>query len=352
MPTSSASRPEYVFFAAGKSGGIGANVHFPADLMLDNLLSAAHVIDAAHRHGVRKLLYLASSCSYPKLCPQPMRVADLLSGPPEPTNEAYAVAKLAGIKLCQAYRRQYRDDFIVGIPANAFGPGDDFSLENSHVIAALIRKMHAAAQRGDERMEVWGTGSARREFIFADDLADACTHVMCGYSEDDPINLGGGPVLSIGELAEIVRRVVGFAGRLEFDPSKPDGMPMKGLESSRLASLGWQPQVGFADALGITYQWYLEHFNVSGTLRVPPANGTRSVPDTLKSRQPVTPTDERDFMARSDEIEAPRAGVDLQQKAQWVRARRCGSTRLPRRRGSRRRFPMSRSSWPSTTAGS
>ena len=139
------------------------------------------MIDAAHRHGVRKLLYLASSCSYPKLCPQPMRVADLMSGPLEPTNEAYAVAKLAGIKFCQAYRRQYGDDFIVGIPANAFGPGDDFSLENSHVIAALIRKMHEAAQRGDDRVEIWGTGSARREFIFADDLADACIHVMLDY---------------------------------------------------------------------------------------------------------------------------------------------------------------------------
>ena len=232
---------------------------FPADLMQDNLLSSTHVIGSAHRHGVRKLLYLASSCSYPKLCPQPMRVADLMSGPVEPTNEAYAVAKLAGIKLCQAYRRQYRHDFIVGIPANVFGPGDDFSLENSHVIAALIRKMHEASLRGDDRVEVWGSGSARREFLFADDLANACIQVMLDYSHEEPINLGGGPVLSVGELAEIIRRVVGFAGRLEFDPSKPDGMPMKGLESSRLERLGWRPQVGFEDALGITYQWYLDH---------------------------------------------------------------------------------------------
>jgi len=252
-------RPEYVFFAAGRSGGIAANMRFPADLMRDNLLSSVHVINAAHRYGVRKLLYLASSCSYPKLCRQPMRVADLMSGTVEPTNEAYAVAKLAGIKLCQAYRRQYGDDFIVGIPANAFGPGDDFGLENSHVIAALIRKMHEAARREDDRVEIWGTGSARREFIFADDLAVACIHVMLHYSHEEPINLGGGPVLSIGELAGIIRRVVGFKGRLEFDPSKPDGMPMKALESSRLEGLGWRPQVDFDDALRITYQSYLDH---------------------------------------------------------------------------------------------
>jgi GDP-L-fucose synthase len=252
-------RPEYVFFAAGRSGGIRANMNFPADLIQDNLLSSIHVVDSAHRHGVRKLLYLASSCSYPKLCPQPMRVADLMSGAVEPTNEAYAMAKLAGIKLCQAYRRQYGDDFIVGIPANAFGPGDDFSLENSHVVAALIRKMHEAVRRDDDRVEVWGTGSARREFIFADDLADACIHVMLNYCHEEPINLGGGLALSIGELARIIRRVVGFTGRLEFDPSKPDGMPMKGLESSRLEGLGWRPRVGFEDALSITYQWYLDH---------------------------------------------------------------------------------------------
>ena len=287
-------RPEYVFFAAGRSGGIGANMSFPAELMQDNLLSSIHVIDSAHRHGVRKLLYLASSCSYPKLCPQPMRVADLMSGPVEPTNEAYAVAKLAGIKLCQAYRRQYGDDFIVGIPANAFGPGDDFSLENSHVIAALIRKMHEAARRGDDRVEVWGTGSARREFIFADDLADACIHVMLDYCHEEPINLGGGPVLSIGELARTIRRVVGFTGRLEFDPSKPDGMPMKGLESSRLEGLGWRPRVDFEDAL-------------------------RSRTNGISTTSCQARICEREFMRWSEDSEAARSPGALESKAQWVR---------------------------------
>jgi GDP-L-fucose synthase len=257
-------QPEYVFDTAGKSGGIGANVKLPADLMRDNLFSSAHTIEAAHRHRVKKLLYLASSCSYPKLCPQPMRVQDLLTGSLEPTNEAYAVAKIAGIKLCQAYRRQYHDDFIVGIPANPFGPGEDFSLDNSHVIAALIRKMHDAKMRGDGSITVWGTGSARREFIFVDDLADACIKVMREYSDEEPLNLGGGPVLSMGELAQAVRRVVGFAGRLEFDASKPDGMPMKALETSQLQRMGWQPQVAFDDALAATYRWYLDDAQARG----------------------------------------------------------------------------------------
>ncbi len=257
-------RPQHVFHAAGKSGGIGANVSLPAELMRDNLLAGTHVVDAAHRHRVRKLLYLGSSCSYPRDCPQPMRVQDLLSGPLEPTSEAYAVAKIAGIRLCQAYRRQYPDAFNVGIAANAFGPGDDFSLEDSHVIAALMRKMHEAKLRGDDAIAVWGTGSARREFVFVDDLADACIKVMLDYSDDEPINLGGGPVLSIRELAEAVRRVVGFPGRLEFDPSKPDGMPMKGLETSKLQDMGWRPQVAFDDALRVTYQWFLDHRQAEG----------------------------------------------------------------------------------------
>jgi len=252
-------RPEFVFHAAGKSGGIGANVSLPAELMRDNLLAVTHVVEAAHRHGVKKLLYLGSSCSYPRHCPQPMRVADLLSGPLEPTSEPYAVAKIAGLRLCQAYRRQYGDDFNVGIPANAFGPGDDFSLEGSHVIAALMRKMHDAKLGGADAITIWGTGSARREFIFVDDLADACIRVMLQYSDEEPVNLGGGPVLSIGELAEAVRLAVGFQGRLEYDPSKPDGAPMKGLESSRLQAMGWRPQVAFADALRITYRCFVEH---------------------------------------------------------------------------------------------
>jgi GDP-L-fucose synthase len=250
--------PEYVFLAAGKSGGIKANQKYPAELMLDNLLVGCHIIYSAYRHGIKKLLYLASSCSYPKNCPQPMQVESLLTGPLEPTNEAYALAKVAGIKLCQAYRQQYGANFISGIPANAFGPGDDFSPEDSHVIAALIRKMHEAKEQGQEVIEIWGTGSPRREFIFADDLADACVFVMNKYDGAQPINLGCGLDMSIAELALAVKEVTGFQGQIHFDASKPDGMPVKLLDSSKLNALGWRPRVSFHSALLETYEWFLE----------------------------------------------------------------------------------------------
>ena len=250
--------PKYVFLVAGRSGGIGANQKYPAELMLDNLLVECHVIHTAYRHGVKKLLYLASSCSYPKHCPQPMRVESLMTGPLEPTNEAYAVAKIAGIKLCQAYRQQYRANFISGIPANVFGPGDDFSLEDSHVIAALIRKMHEAKVLGAESIEIWGTGSPRREFIFADDLADACIFVMREYDGTQPINLGCGSDISIADLAKAVKEVTGFQGQICFDTSKPDGMPVKLLDSSKLKALGWRPKVPFRSALEATYGWFLQ----------------------------------------------------------------------------------------------
>jgi len=250
--------PEYVFLAAGKSGGIKANQKYPAELMLDNLLVGCHIIYSAYRHGVKKLLYLASSCSYPKNCPQPMQVESLLTGPLEPTNEAYALAKVAGIKLCQAYRQQYGANFISGIPANAFGPGDDFGPEDSHVIAALIRKMHEAKEQGQEVVEIWGTGSPRREFIFADDLADACIFVMNKYGGAQPINLGCGLDMSIAELALAVKEVTGFQGQIHFDTSKPDGMPVKLLDSSELNTLGWRPRVSFHSALLETYEWFLE----------------------------------------------------------------------------------------------
>ena len=250
--------PDYVFLAAGKSGGIGANQKYPAELMLDNLLVECHVIHNAYHYGVKKLLYLASSCSYPKHCPQPMRVESLLTGPLEPTNEAYAVAKIAGIKLCQAYRQQYGVNFIVGIPANAFGPGDDFSLEDSHVIAALIRKMHEAKELDLESVDIWGTGTPRREFIFADDLADACIFIMCEYDSSEPINIGGGSDLSIRKLAELIKEVVGYPGELRFDTSKPDGMPLKVLDSSKLKEMGWQPRTPFRSALSVTYDWFLQ----------------------------------------------------------------------------------------------
>jgi GDP-L-fucose synthase len=250
-------RPEYVFHAGGRTGGIAANTKVPAELAYDNLLGAAHIVHAAHVHGVKRLLYLASSCSYPRLCPQPMREEHLLSGPLEPTNEAYAVAKLAGIALCQAYRQQYGDDFLVGIPANAFGPGDDFSPEDSHVIAAMLRRLHEAKLRSDAQVSIWGSGRPRREFIYVDDLADACRFIMENYRGTSPINLGGGIDLSIGELAEKVKGVVGFVGRLEFDSSRPDGMPLKALDSSKLLELGWQPTFDFEDGLRRTYEAFL-----------------------------------------------------------------------------------------------
>ncbi|MHB1162127.1 MAG: GDP-L-fucose synthase family protein [Chloroflexota bacterium] len=252
------SAPEYVFVAAGKSGGIAANQKYPADLMLDNLLLECNLIPAAHRFGVRKLLYLASSCSYPKFSPQPMREEHLLAGPLEPTNEAYAVAKIAGIKLCQAYRQQHGANFVVGIPANAFGPGDDFSPENSHVVAAMMRRMHEAKLSGAHAVDIWGTGSPRREFIYADNLAEACLVAMREYDDPEPINLGGGADLSIKELARLIQEVTDFGGQIHFDATKPDGMPVKILDSSKLLALGWQPRVAFPEALRATYDWFLQ----------------------------------------------------------------------------------------------
>lgn len=250
-------RPQYVFVAAGKSGGIEANRRYPVDLMQNNLLTECHLFDCAHRYAVRRLLYLASSCCYPKLCPQPMRVESLLTGPLEPTNEAYAVAKIAGLKLCQAYREQYGADFLVGIPANVFGPGDDSSLENSHVVAALIRRLHEAKVSGASVVEIWGTGEARREFLYADDAAEACLFAMEHHRGEQPLNLGGGTEVSIRELAEQVRRTIGYQGALRFDPGKPDGMPFKSLDSTPLRNMGWQPTTSLAAGLRATYQWFL-----------------------------------------------------------------------------------------------
>ena len=255
----SREKPEYVFLAGGKSAGIMGNTKYPADLMLDNLLIECNLIDGAYRAGVKKLLYLASSCSYPKHCPQPMKEEFILTGLLEPTNEAYAVAKIAGIKLCQAYRQQYGSRFIVVIPANAFGFGDDFSSSNSHVVAALLRRFHEAKLNRREGVEIWGTGSARRDFIFVRDLADACVFVMNQYEGEQPINIGGGSGLSIAELARAIKAVSGFSGRIEYDASKPDGMPVKVLDSGRLRALGWRRETRLPDALQETYDWYLEY---------------------------------------------------------------------------------------------
>jgi GDP-L-fucose synthase len=256
--------PEYVFLVAGKSGGIAANQKYPAEFMLDNLLVGCHVIHSAYRHGVRKLLYLASSCSYPKQCPQPMREDALLTGPLEPTNQAYAIAKIAGINLCKAYNQQYGTRFISGIPANTFGPGDDFSLEDSHVVAALMRRMHEAKALGAESVEVWGTGAPCREFIYVDDLADACLFIMQKSDDLGPVNIGDGSSLTIRELAELIKEVVGFSGELRFNTSKPDGMPLKALDTSRLQGMGWQPKTSFYSGLLATYHWFLQAEQATG----------------------------------------------------------------------------------------
>jgi GDP-L-fucose synthase len=254
-----AERPEYVFLAAARVGGILANSTFPADFLRDNLQIQVNVIESARRHGVAKLCFLGSSCIYPKLAPQPLREEYLLTGPLEPTNEWYAIAKLAGIKLCQAYSRQYGFSAISLLPTNLYGPGDNFDLQNSHVLPALIRRFHEARERGDAELVVWGTGTPRREFLHVDDLADACVFLMRNYTADEPINVGVGEDLSIADLAALVARVVGFQGRLAFDASKPDGTPRKLLDTHRINDLGWRPQVSLETGLAATYRWFLDH---------------------------------------------------------------------------------------------
>jgi GDP-L-fucose synthase len=255
------ARPEYVFMAAGESGGIAANQRFPARLMLDNLLVESNLISAAYRNGIKKLLYFASSCVYPKICPQPMKESSVLTGPLEPTNEAYAVAKIAGMKLCQAYNQEFGGEesstkFITCIPANVFGPGDDFDLEESHVIPSLMRRMHEAKSSGAAQVEIWGSGNPRREFIYSQDLADASISLMADYEDGEPINVGVGSDLSIRELALRIQEVVGFEGELWFNTSRPDGIPAKLLDSSRLAARRWHPTINLPDALKATYNWY------------------------------------------------------------------------------------------------
>ncbi len=254
-----AERPEYVFLAAAKVGGILANSTYPADFLRDNLQIQVNVIESARRHGVAKLCFLGSSCIYPKLAPQPLREEYLLTGPLEPTNEWYAIAKLAGIKLCQAYSRQYGFSAISLLPTNLYGPGDNFSLQNSHVLPALIRRFHEARERGDAELVVWGTGTPRREFLHVDDLADACVFLMRNYAADEPINVGVGEDLSIAELAALVARVVGFQGRLAFDSAKPDGTPRKLLDTHRINNLGWRPQIPLETGVAATYRWFLDH---------------------------------------------------------------------------------------------
>ena len=252
-------RPEYVFLVGGKTGGIRGNQLHPAALMRDNLLVSCHVLESAHRHRVEKLLYLASSCIYPKFCEQPMTVGRLSTGKLEPTNEPYATAKLAGLILCQAYRRQFGRRFIGAIPANPFGPGDNFHPEDSHVIAALMRRMHEAQSASFQEVEIWGSGAPRREFIFSRDVGSACLYLMNCYDDEEPINIGVGCDWSIKEIAELIRDVVGYNGALIFDPSKPDGMPAKLLDSSRLAQMGWKPRTPIREGMAMTYRWFVEN---------------------------------------------------------------------------------------------
>ncbi|MEC8946713.1 MAG: GDP-L-fucose synthase [Actinomycetota bacterium] len=251
-------RPRYVFLVAGTVGGIHANSTRPAEFLYDNLMIHSTVVQAAHRIGVDKLLYLGSSCIYPRHADQPITEEALLAGPLEPTNEGYALAKIAGIKLCETYRRQYGDDFISAMPTNLYGPGDNFDLEGGHVVPALMRRFHEARAAGDGSVTVWGTGTARREFLHVDDLADACLFLMDRYSEAGHVNVGTGVDLTIRELAETIRDLVHPEGKLVFDTSRPDGMPRKVLDVSRLTDLGWTATTSLVDGLADTYRWYLE----------------------------------------------------------------------------------------------
>jgi GDP-L-fucose synthase len=253
------ARPEFVFFAAAKVGGILANDTYPAEFLQDNLVIQTNIIDAAYRSGTRKLLFLGSSCIYPKHAPQPMPEDCLLTGPLEPTNEWYAIAKIAGLKMCQAYRRQYGFNAISAMPTNLYGPGDNFSLKSSHVLPALLRKIHEAKEAGAAAVEVWGTGKPKREFLHVDDLADACLFLMQSYDGDGWVNVGWGRDETIAELADTIRRVVGFSGELRFDPSKPDGTPRKLLDTTRLTGLGWSPKIGLEAGIRSTYEWFLNN---------------------------------------------------------------------------------------------
>lgn len=251
-----AERPEVVILAAAKVGGILANSTYPADFLYDNLAIAANVIHAAHEHGVRKLLNLGSSCIYPKHAPQPLKEEYLLTGPLEPTNRAYAVAKIAAIELCDAYRAQHGDDFISAMPTNLYGPHDNFDLKTSHVLPALIRKVHEAKQGGAATVTLWGSGAPRREFLHTDDLADACLFLLENVSLPGPINVGTGADITIRELAELIADVVGYEGGFVFDASKPDGTPRKLMDVSLLAGLGWKARIDLRSGIERTYEWY------------------------------------------------------------------------------------------------
>lgn len=260
-------RPDAVFLAAAKVGGILANDRYPADFLYDNLILEANVIHAAHRAGVEKLLFLGSSCIYPKLAEQPIVEEALLTGPLEPTNEWYAIAKIAGIKLCQAYRRQHGRDFICAMPTNLYGPGDNFDLSSSHVMPALIRKAHEAKLSGAPEIVIWGTGTPRREFLHVDDCADACVHLMKNYSGDSHVNVGSGDDITILDLTRLVCQVVGYEGGIVHDLTKPDGAPRKLMAADRLRALGWAPTIELEEGIATAYQAFLNGSHVERRLR-------------------------------------------------------------------------------------
>jgi len=257
------TQPQAVFMAAAKVGGIVANAASPADFLYDNLMIAANVTRAAYETNVEKIIFLGSSCIYPKFAPQPIEEASLLTGPLEPTNEWYAIAKIAGIKLAQSYRRQFGCDFISAMPTNLYGPGDNFDLETSHVIPALIRKAHEAKESGAPHLNVWGSGTPRREFLHADDCADALVHIMKIYSDDEHINVGSGEDMTIADLARLVAQVVGYSGEIRYDVSKPDGTPRKLMSGAKLAALGWQPRISLREGLAATYHAFQESLRVN-----------------------------------------------------------------------------------------
>jgi GDP-L-fucose synthase len=257
------TRPDAVVLAAAKVGGILANDTYPVDFLYDNLMIEANVISAAHHAGVDRLVFLASSCIYPKFAPQPIAEEALLTGPLEPTNEWYAIAKITGLKLCQAYRRQYDRKYISVMPCNLYGPNDNFDLQTSHVLPALMRKFHEAKVSGASEVPIWGTGAPLREFLHVDDLADAVVYLLDRYDAAEPINCGAGFDVTIKDLAETIARIVGFDGRLVFDPTKPDGTPRKLMDSRRIAALGWKPRIGLEAGIARTYHWFVENAVVS-----------------------------------------------------------------------------------------
>ena len=256
-----AERPDYVFMAAAKVGGINANNTYRAEFLYENLMIESNVIHSAYLCGVKKLLFLGSSCIYPKLCPQPMKEEHLLTGYLEPTNEPYAIAKIAGLKLCENYCRQYGVNFISAMPTNLYGPNDNFNLANSHVLPALLRKTHEAKINKAEAVEIWGTGSPLREFLYVDDLADALVFLMDHYNEIQFVNVGTGEEVSIKELALLIKAVIGYEGELKFDSSKPDGTPRKLLDTSKINAAGWQPKISLKQGIELTYQWFRENYD-------------------------------------------------------------------------------------------